>query len=137
MLLCLMLVAGSARGADVQNADGDTAEVLTKKATKMIKRGALADAETLLKQAIEISPKNSNTRLALAYLYFKKRRWVDAYNLSIAVAREEPKNAHALAVLGVSLLNAGRFTEAKTVLYNALLLNKHEACPRKGFVLIQ
>ena len=125
-----------ASAIDVQNADDDPSTVLTKRATKQIKKGALVDAEALLRQAIEINPKNTDTRLALAYLYFKQRRWNEAYTTSLAVAKENPKNARALAVLGVSLLNAGRFIDAKTVLYNAIVLNKREALAWAGYGML-
>lgn len=134
--LCITAFVVASYAVDVENAETDAVESLTKRATRQIKRGALSDAETLLKQALEINPKNSNTRLALAYLYFKKRRWTDAYDLSLAVAKEEPKNAHALSVLGVALLNAGRFSDAKTVLYNAILLNKREALAWAGYGML-
>jgi len=125
-----------ASAIDVQNADDDPSTVLTKRATKQIKKGALVDAEALLRQAVEINPKNTDTRLALAYLYFKQRRWNEAYTTSLAVAKENPKNARALAVLGVSLLNAGRFIDAKTVLYNAIVLNKREALAWAGYGML-
>lgn len=131
-VFCITLSGPAALAADVQNTDGDTVVSLTKRASKLIKKGALVEAEKLLRQALEISPNNSNTRLTLAYLFFKKRRWVEAYDISLSIAKNEPKNARAFAVLGVALLNAGRFPEAKTVLYNAIKLNRREALAWAG-----
>jgi tetratricopeptide (TPR) repeat protein len=131
-LFVLCLACHSILAADVENPDGNTAEALTKKATRDIKKGALVDAEKLLHQAIDIDPNNSNTKLALAYLLVKKRRWPEAYDISLAIAKAEPRNARAYALLGVSLLNAGRFPEAKKILYNAVTLNKREALAWAG-----
>jgi thioredoxin-like negative regulator of GroEL/predicted aspartyl protease len=135
-VLFLSFLALGIHAGDVENPENDASDALTKKATKALKRGALADAEALLRQAIEISPKKSSVRLAMAYLYFKQRHWRQAYDLSLDVAREEPKNARALAVLGVALLNAGRFEDAKKILYNAILLNKREALAWAGYGML-
>jgi tetratricopeptide (TPR) repeat protein len=132
----LMVCVSVASAADIQNADTDTAESLTKRASKQIKKGALTDAEKLLRQALDINPKSSNTRLTLAYLLVKKRRWIEAYEISLEIAKAEPKNSRAFAVLGVALLNAGRFPEAKTILYNAINLNKREALAWAGFGML-
>lgn len=132
LLIAVAVIAGSIAAADVQNPDDDTVDALTKKASRQIKKGALADAEKLLRQALEIRPKSSNARLTLAYLLVKKRHWLEAYNIAFAVAKEEPQNARAFAVLGVALLNAGHFPEAKTVLYTALSINKREALAWAG-----
>jgi len=114
ILIALLTISASiALAADVQDPDGDAAESLARQASKQIKRGDLDDAEKLLKRALDISPKSTNARVTLAYWFIKKRRWGEAYDLSFAVAKGEPKNARAFAVLGVSLLNGGHFQEAR------------------------
>ncbi|MGH9821598.1 MAG: aspartyl protease family protein [Pyrinomonadaceae bacterium] len=130
--LLAMMGASITWAADIQNPDTDTAESLTKHAAKEVKRGDLADAEKLLRRALEISPQNSTTRVTLAYLLVKKRHWTEAYDIALDLAKAEPKNSRAYAVLGVALLNAGRFTEAKTILHNALAINKREALAWAG-----
>jgi thioredoxin-like negative regulator of GroEL/predicted aspartyl protease len=136
VFIIVIICASVASATDIQNPDDDTAGSLTRRASKQIKKGALTDAEKLLKQALDISPKNLNARLTLAYLLVKKRRWAEAYELSLAIAKAEPKNSRAFAVLGMALLNAGRFPEAKTILYNAIGLNKREALAWAGCGLL-
>lgn len=132
VFLLAMMCASVASAADIQNPETDTAESLTKHASKEIKKGALADAEKLLRQALQINPKNSDTRIALAYLLVKQRHWTEAYDIALDIAKAEPKNSRAYAVLGVALLNAGRFPEAKKILYNAIAINKREALAWAG-----
>jgi len=137
ILIALLTISASiALAADVQDPDGDAAESLARQASKQIKRGDLDDAEKLLKRAIDISPKSTNARVTLAYWFIKKRRWGEAYDLSFAVAKGEPKNARAFAVLGVSLLNGGHFQEAKAVLYHAYSLNRREPLAFAGLGML-
>ena len=99
---------------------------LLKQAAKSTRNEFLDDAETLLRRAVELDPARSATQVELAYVLVKKRRLLDAYNLCVPIAEKEPKNSRALAVVGATLLSAGRFKEARLVLINAIKQNRQE-----------
>ena len=109
----------------------DETRRLIKQAKKLVKRGEFSEAEKLLRRVIETSAqegdKSSDAKLNLAYALLKQQQFREAYELSFAVARSEPKNARAFAVLGTILLNAGNFRDARLTLVNALQLDEREA----------
>jgi tetratricopeptide (TPR) repeat protein len=121
---------------DVQQVTGDDFRTLLKEAEKCARRGELFEAEKLYKRAIEMNPTHSAARLKLAMVHVKQRRLNDAYELSFAIAKAEPTNSNAFAVLGATLLSAGKFREAKTVFINALKLNKREALAWAGYGML-
>lgn len=123
-------------GLDIGKADPDDVKQLVKQADRHIRRGDYVEAERLLKRAIEIRPDNSANKLKLAYLYARNRRLGEAYDLAFPIARDEPKNARAFAVLGVTMLGAGRFREARVLLINSLKLNRSEALGWAGLGMV-
>ncbi len=129
IFLCssFFIAAPAICAADVQQTGNAETRQLVKQAQKLSKKGNLIEAEKLLRRIIEVNPLESAAKLELAYVLVKRKQLVEAYDLSIAVARSEPKNSYAFAVLGLTLLNAGNFRDARASLYNALTLNKKEA----------
>lgn len=125
-LLAFMLL-GATVFADPGQARGEEARRLHKQAQKLSKKRQFAEAEKLFRQALEINPQSSDAKIELAHLLNKQRRINESYDLAIEVARSEPKNARAFAVLGSALLAAGNFRDAKTSVYNALNLDNTEA----------
>lgn len=99
---------------------------LTKQARKLTRNEALPAAEKLLRSAVALDPNRSDTKLDLAHVLLKQRKLVEAYELAYNICKSEPKNAHAFAMLGNVLLSAGRFQEARPVLYTALKLDRGE-----------
>lgn len=128
--------SGPAFAADVQPPDPALMRQLVKQAERHIRRGALDEGERLLLKAIEVAGLDSSPKLRLAQLYAKQRRLTDAYEMSYAIAKAEPKNAYAFAVLGTTLLGAGRFRDARVLFYNALTLNKKQALAWAGYGLL-
>ncbi|HXF42944.1 MAG TPA: aspartyl protease family protein, partial [Pyrinomonadaceae bacterium] len=122
---------------DVEPASKADVKQLIKQADKLVKRGNLAEAEQILKKAIEIEPKNSLARLKLALIYVKLRRLQSAYDLAFPIARDEPKNSFAFAVLGMTLLGAGRFSDARLVLVNSVKLDRSESLAWAGLGLLE
>ena len=119
IILCfLTVVSGAAANADVGQASTEDSRRLYKQAQKLSKKRQFAEAETLFRRAMEINPQSSEAKIELAHLLNKQRRLIEAYKLAVEVARSEPKNARAFAVLGSTMLAAGNFQEAKTVVYN-------------------
>ena len=127
-----ILVLPAFASADIQQVKSDDLRTLLKDGERALRRGEYTDAEKHFTRAAEIAPANSAPRVRLAFVHIKQRRLRDAYNISFEVAKSEPKNAHAFAVLGATLLNAGKFKEARAVFYNALRLNKREALAWAG-----
>lgn len=121
---------------DSGDARSDEVRKLIKQAGKLTRAGAFTEAEKILRQAIEIDPRRSDSQLELAHVLVKQRKLLEAYDLSFRVAEAEPKNAHAFSVLGVTLLAAGRFTDARTILFNALKLDKKEHLAWAGFGML-
>src|SRR5947208_51842 len=62
------------------NAPADTDEIrqMMRQATKLIRSGSLADAEKLLRRALQMDPLRSDTKLELAYLLVKQRNLAEA-----------------------------------------------------------
>lgn len=131
--ICL-LIGGStilAAGGARQTTSEDTRQLI-KQAEKLTRRGETAEAEKMLRRALEIDSQESKAKLNLAYLLLKQRRLLEAYNYSLDVAKNEPNNSYAFAVLGAVLLGAGNFPNAKTAFYNAIKLNKRESLAWAG-----
>lgn len=99
---------------------------IMKRASKLARSGDYQAAEAALRRAMDIEPERSDTKLQLAYVLAKQHRLSAAYDLCVETAKAEPRNAHAFAVLGYTLVAAGRFNEARQVLGNALRLDNHE-----------
>ena len=121
--------------ADVQSSS-DEVPSLMKQAAKLARKGSPAEAEKLLRRALTLAPNHSGVKTELAYVLTKQRKFIDAYNLSFAVAQAEPKNARAYAVLGYTLLYAGRFNDARQILFNAIQLDKREDLAWAGYGML-
>ena len=125
-VIIMFSVLFATAGLPVRAAETDEVKKLIKKAAKLARRGQLPDAEALLKRAVEMDVERSETRVELAFVLARQRKLIEAYELSFKVAEAEPGNAHAFAVLGVTLLSSGRFPEARSILVNAIKLDKKE-----------
>lgn len=134
---CLLFEFAAFAETDVGSSSTGDVKQLVKQADRLIRRGDYVEAEKLLKRAIEIRPDISGNKLKLAYLYARNRRLGEAYELCFPIARDEPKNARAFAVLGVTMLNAGRFREARALLINALKIDRSEALGWAGLGLVE
>ena len=107
-----------------------------KEATKLTRAGKLPEAEALLRRAVELDPTRSAAKVELAYVLTKQRRLVEAYELALPVAKDEPRNARAFAVLGATLLTAGRFRDARTLFFTAIKLNRKEDLAWAGYGML-
>lgn len=127
----------SANVSDVQKLDTAESRRLLKLAEKLVRKGDLVQAEQTLQKAIEAAGADSLPKLRLAQLYIRQRRYTDAYNISFAIAKAEPKNAYAFAVLGTTMLNVGRFSDARILFYTALTLSKKQPLAWAGYGLLE
>ncbi len=121
-----------ANGEVRQSGAADEAQQLVKQANKLARKGEYAEAEKILRRAVEISPLDTKIKLSLAYVLIKQRQLTEAYEFSIAVAKAEPKNSYAFALLGTTFLSAGNFSSATIAFVNALKLNKRESLAWAG-----
>jgi len=94
------------------------------------------NAEKVLLRAIELDKTRTDAKVELAFVFVKERRLIEAYNLCLPIAQAEPKNARARSVLGATLLNAGRFREARLIFYTALQLDKNQDLAWAGYGLL-
>lgn len=120
-----LIICCQTAAADVQEAEDS--RQLVKQAEKLTRKGKLAEAETILRRAVEINQNDTKAKLSLSSVLLKRRNFFEAYNISLVVAQNESKNSRAFALLGMALLDLGRFDEAKKILFNAYLLNKDES----------
>lgn len=116
----------AADGDDVHQIVEDPKK-LVKQGDRLAKRGDFAGAEESYKKAITAEPTDAVSKLRLAYLYVRMRRIGSAYDLSFPIAKDDPKNAKAYAILGAALVGGGRFDEARVVLVTALKTDRSEA----------
>lgn len=135
--ICLMFAAGilSATAQEIQ-IEVATSKQLIKQAEKFTRKGEYEESERILRLAIKRSPQESKAKLALGYVFLKQRRLLEAYEQSVAVARAEPKNSYAFAVLGATLLNAGNFRDAKLAFYNSIKLDNRESLAWLGLGML-
>ena len=126
LLLVLALSVTPAFANDDVKPISDDPKSLVKQAEKLIRKGDFTGAEELFKRAIEARPNDSEIKLKLAYLYVRTRRLVEAYETSFPIAKAEPKNSMAFAVLGATYLGVGQFGEARTLLVNSIRLESDQ-----------
>ena len=121
---------------DIAQVRAGEARQMIKEGDKLVRRGQLAEAEKVFERAATQYPHASLIKVKLAYVYVKQRRLADAYELSLPVAKAEPRNAYAFAVLGATLLSAGRFAEAKALFSNAIQLDRKQALAWAGYGML-
>jgi predicted aspartyl protease/Tfp pilus assembly protein PilF len=118
--------------------DGQTdVRRILKAADKLLDKGSYEDAEKLLRNSISVNPNESSLKLKLAFTLMKVRVFGEAYSLSYEVAKNEPKNANAFAVLGSVLLAGGRFGDSRTILSKAIAISNKEALAMASMGLLE
>ena len=138
LLACLLASAPIVIAAgDVEQVNNFDVRSLLREGDKLLHKGNFVEAEKLYRRAIEADPNHSGAKLKLAFVFVKQRRLTEAYELAYSVAKAEPKNSDAFAVVGVTLLNAGKFREARAILFNAIRLNKREALAWAGYGMLE
>ncbi len=109
---------------------------LIKKAAKLVRRAELVKAEELLRKAVALDATRSDAKVELGFVLTKQRRLIEAYDLLLPIAQTEPKNTRAYAVLGTTLIAAGRFEDAKKLFYTAITNNKKEHLAWAGYGMV-
>ena len=135
--LITVSIAATAFGrGDIQQVNGDDFRGLLKMGDKLVRRGEYFEAEKVFKRAVGMNPNHSGVKLKLALIYLKQRRLTEAYDLTFPIAKSEPTNSTSYAVLGATMLSAGKFHEARALFVNALRLNKKEALAWAGYGML-
>lgn len=137
-LICLLyfVLAVPALAFDDLQQIPENPKQLIKQGEKLFRRGDLTGAEAHFKRAMAAQPNDSTAKLKLAFVYVKMRRLIDAYDHSFPVAKAEPKNSYALAVVGATLLSAGRFLDARALFVSAIRINRSEALAWAGLGML-
>lgn len=127
IFICLLSAASFAQEQNDAATD-DSPKQLVKEAKKLARRGELSDAEKILRRAVSASaPADSKAKLQLAAVLIKQKNLLEAYHISFDVAKAEPDNSFAFALLGTIFLTAGNFRDAEAAFFNSLRLNNEEA----------
>ena len=137
LALLFSVAASGSQLPDVQKADVESSRQLVKQAEKLIKKGSLIEAEKILLRAISVAGPDSFPKLKLAQLYVKQRRLTEAYEICYPIAKAEPKNSYAYAVLGSTMLGVGRFKDARTLFFSSLTMNKRQGLAWAGFGMLE
>ena len=124
-------------GGDVQQVSDNDFRTHLKRGEKLARRGDYVEAEKAFRRAIELDATHSGAKLKLAFVLVKQRRLRESYDITFPIAKAEPKNSTAFSVLGVTFLNAGKFPEARAILYNSLRLNRKEALAWAGMGMLE
>ncbi|MEQ1606246.1 MAG: aspartyl protease family protein [Pyrinomonadaceae bacterium] len=132
--LIVLVLTVSALAADTQQ----TVDIKRslKEATNKTRAGLFAEAETILRKAVDADTNRSDVRVELAFVLTKQRRLLEAYNLVFPIVQSEPKNARAFAVLGATMLTGGRFRDARLLFFKALKLNRREHLAWAGYGML-
>ena len=134
--LALFAPLGALAEADQQQLPSNDAKSLFKQARKEDRKWRFDSAERLYRQAIQLDPKFTDAKLALAYLLARRHSLQEAYEISFAVAKAEPNNARAFAALGATLLISGRFSDARRCFEKALSVNHKDDLAWAGFGML-
>lgn len=136
LFLVALLLQSASFAADVDQPSLDNAKSVYKQAKKEERKGRWDSAEKLYRRAIELDSKFSDAKLSLAYMLAKRNFVREAYDLSFGIAKAEPANSRAYAVLGFALLTAGNFTDARRCFEKALTITRKEDLAWAGMGLL-
>ncbi|MCB1025526.1 MAG: aspartyl protease family protein, partial [Acidobacteria bacterium] len=140
VLVCLAAIAFSIptfAADDVQKVDLTDVEKQIKEAKKLSRKGKTEEATRILKGVIARNPQNTPAKLELAYILLKSRQVIAAFNYSYDIAKAEPDNSFAFAILGTVYLSAGNFSEARQLLVTSIRLDKRQALAWAGMGLLE
>jgi Flp pilus assembly protein TadD len=99
-------------GTNSASAEFDEAIQNNNAGVELLKQGKYGEATASLLKAVELNPKDSNTRLNLAYAYDRQGRYEEAVVQYQKVVELNPRNPIARNNLGVLYDRMGRYYEA-------------------------
>ncbi|MEJ2686989.1 MAG: tetratricopeptide repeat protein [Gammaproteobacteria bacterium] len=98
----------------------DRARQLCGKAMQRLQRGDLMSAETLLRRALKVAPRNRQARASLAALLLQQKRRTEAAALLVAGLRSQPGDPDYARLYGRLLAGEGHTKQAVMVMEKAL-----------------
>ena len=134
--LAILLISNASHALDDRSDTEKRIKKLMKLAKEQLRGGMLTESEELLRKASVLGPARSDVRVELAYVLTKQRRIGEAYELVLEVAKAERTNTRALAVLGATMLAAGKFREARLLFAQAIRLNRREHLAWAGYGMV-
>jgi tetratricopeptide (TPR) repeat protein len=134
--LAVMGLASFAFASDDEPIPVEDSRQQIKRAEKLSRRGEFVEAEKILRSVMQTSPGNPKVSLSLARLLLRQKRIPEAYNLAFEVAKSNPRNSYAFAIVGDALLSIGEFENAKLAYLNSIYLNKKEAMAWAGLGML-
>jgi len=137
LLVSVFLIAPAVSAADADDPANSDAKSIYKQARKEDRKGRYDAAEKLYRRVIELDPRFSDAKLDLAYMLSKRHMVREAYELSFEVAKAEPENSRAYAVLGVAILTSGNFTDARRCFEKALSISRKQDLAWAGMGLLE
>ena len=136
-LICLFLPSATGvRAGDVQNIDVASESQWMKQGEKAFRRADYPAAEVSFRKALEINKFSVKAKLKLSHVLYKTRQLLEGYMLAYDVAKADPRNAYAYALVGNILLSAGHFKEAEETLRAALALERDNAFAIAGLGML-
>jgi tetratricopeptide (TPR) repeat protein len=122
-------------GGDLKAA-GNAAEYHRQWGYGFLLEGLFAQGEKELRRAIEIDEGNSDSRVHLAALYLKQRRYAEAIREAKVAASLRPEDPIPVNDLGVIYASRGLFNEAEREFLRAMEINKKYSTPCRNLAVL-
>jgi predicted aspartyl protease/Tfp pilus assembly protein PilF len=137
LFLSLFLPAPARGGSgDIQNIEAASESQLMKQGERAFRRAEFVVAEESYRKVLEINKSNVKAKLKLSHVLYKTRQLLEAYMLAYEVAKADPRNGYAFALVGNILLSAGHFKEAEEILRNAVAIDNGNAFAIAGLGML-
>ena len=140
LLSCLFLpapvLAALAGGGDTQDTDVRDESQLIKQGERAFRRADYPLAEDSFRKVLDINKFNVRAKLKLSHVLLKTRQLLEGYFLAYDVAKADPRNDYAYALVGNILLAAGHFKDAEETLKAALAIDGGNAFAMAGLGML-
>ncbi len=110
---------------------------LWEKGAQLILQGKAAEAETILKKVVELTPENGEAWYTLGQAYYNHEKWTEALKAYTRSSELAPNEEQPWCNMGVVLAKLGRKDEAIKTLERALELNHNYATARRNLAKLK
>jgi tetratricopeptide (TPR) repeat protein len=132
-LTCLYLPV---RAGDIETQDVVNESQLMKVGDRAYRRADYEIAESNYRKVLEKNGSNAKAKLKLGLTLFKLHHLLEGYELAYDVARNDPKNGLAYALVGNILLSAGHFKQSEDILRAAVDMDGGQAFAAFGLGML-
>jgi tetratricopeptide (TPR) repeat protein len=105
---------------------------LNRDARKHIREGRFEEALGIYRELLEADANDVQARLGASFVHYKLQEYVGSFNQAMEVLKGDVNNAHAHALVGVSLLRSGLVADAVIELQRAINLDGKDALAYGG-----